>query len=60
MRHMMDAANQLKIERNFIQWADTWLKKAGCNVIWHEIEEEGGKIKKFTVQQRKWEHGENN
>lgn len=57
---MNDAAKQLKIERDFIKWSDTWLKKAGCNIIWHEVEEEAGKIKKFVVHQKLWEHGEGN
>ena len=29
-------------------------------MIWHDIEEENGKIKKFTVNQKIYEHGEKN
>ena len=32
----------------------------GCNIIWHDIQEEGGKIKKFTVQQRVNSEGQGN
>ena len=49
MRHIKQAATELKIGDNFGQWAESWLKTAGCSVIWHEIEEENGKIKKFVV-----------
>lgn len=60
IRHFDQAAKQLKIERDYKQWSDTWLKQAGCNIIWHDIQEEDGKIKKFTVQQRVNEHGKGN
>jgi len=60
VRHLDDASKELKIERNYADWADTWLKAAGCNQIWHDIVEEDGKIKKFTVNQRVWQHGEGN
>ena len=36
------------------------MKCAGPNIIWHDITEDGGKITKFTVQQRIHEHGEGN
>jgi len=49
IRHMSLAAKQHKIKIDFAAWAETWLKTAGCNVIWHDIIEEEGKIKKFTV-----------
>ena len=49
-----------KNEVDFKSWAESWLKTAGCNEIWHDIEEEDGKIKKFTVQQRVWKNGEGN
>jgi len=45
---------------DFKAWAATWLKTAGCNEIWHEIEEQDGKITKFTVHQSVWRHGELN
>jgi aminopeptidase N len=48
------------MDRDFTSWAETWLKTAGCNIIWHDIEEEDGKIKKFTINQRIKEHGEGN
>jgi aminopeptidase N len=31
IRHMSDACKELKIERDFGAWAETWLKSAGCN-----------------------------
>lgn len=36
------------------------MKTAGCNYIWHDIEEENGKIKNFTVNQGIHENGEGN
>ena len=60
IRHLDQAAKQLKIETDLVKWTDTWLKKAGCNILWHDIVEEDGKIKKFTVQQRINEHGVGN
>lgn len=60
VRHMSNAAATLKIERDFAQWARTWLQSAGCNIIWHEIEEEAGVIKKFTVHQKVHVHGVGN
>jgi aminopeptidase N len=60
VRHMSKAAATLKIERDFAQWATTWLQSAGCNIIWHEIEEEAGVIKKFTVHQKVHVHGAGN
>jgi aminopeptidase N len=57
---MAAAAKQLKLSIDLESWCDTWLKAAGCNIIWHEIEEENGKIKKFTVHQRVNKHGEGN
>ena len=59
-KHMDNARKTLKIERDFTSWADKWIKYAGCNQIWHEVEEENGKIKKFTVHQRIWKEGEGN
>jgi aminopeptidase N len=50
LRHMGNASKEMKMEQDFVKWAYTWLKTAGCNQIWHDVEEEGGKIKKFTVQ----------
>jgi hypothetical protein len=47
-------------EGDFIAWTDSWLKTAGCNYIWHDIVEENGKIKKFTVNQDIHENGEGN
>ena len=32
-----------------IHRSETWLKTAGCNIIWHDIEEKDGLITKFTV-----------
>jgi hypothetical protein len=46
---MSNAASLLKIDRDFAEWAKPWLQTAGCNIIWHDIEEEAGVIKKFTV-----------
>jgi aminopeptidase N len=57
---LSQAATELNSKYDFKQWSETWLKTAGCNEIWHEIEEEDGKIKKFTVHQSVWKHGENN
>jgi len=54
------AAKQLKIEDDFVAWSDTWLKTAGCNLIWHDITEADGKITKFVVNQKINEHGEKN
>lgn len=45
---------------DFAAWSETWLKTAGCNEIWHEIEEQEGKIAKFTVHQSVWREGEGN
>jgi len=60
LRHFDAAAKELKVEGDFLPWAESWLKNAGANEIWHDIEEEDGKIKKFTVQQRVCKHGEGN
>jgi aminopeptidase N len=51
INHMDKAAKELKLDigQNFKDWSATWLKTAGCNTIWHDIEEKDGKIKKFTV-----------
>ena len=48
-RHFSQVAKDLNKDRDFSSWAETWLKTAGLNLIWHDIEEENGKIKKFTV-----------
>jgi hypothetical protein len=47
--HIDQAAKQLKVDIDFKKWSDSWLKVPGCNVIWHDVVEEDGKIKKFTV-----------
>ena len=60
IRHMNDAAKEVEAEGDFIAWTDSWLKTAGCNYIWHDIVEENGKIKKFTVNQDVHENGEGN
>lgn len=60
LRHMSDAGKKLNHPLDFVSWANTWLKTAGCNVIWHDVEEENGKIKKFTVQQRTHKNGDSN
>ena len=57
---MSNAAKDLKIETDLEAWSTSWLKTAGCNIIWHDIKEEDGKIKKFTVHQRCHQHGESN
>jgi hypothetical protein len=57
---MNNAATMLNIERDFAKWAKPWLQTAGCNIIWHEIEEQNGEIKKFTVHQKVHENGEGN
>lgn len=57
---MNDAVKKLGIEGDFIAWTDQWLKTAGCNYIWHDIEEENGKIKKFTVNQEIHQYGDGN
>ena len=49
IKQMSEAAKELKIEIDLEAWATTWLKTPGCNIIWHDIEEENGLIKKFTV-----------
>lgn len=54
------AAKQLKLEDDFAAWSDTWLKTAGCNLIWHDVTEADGKITKFVVNQKINEHGEGN
>jgi len=43
-----------------VAWADTWLKTSGLCYIWHDIVEEDGKIKKFTVNQKIHENGKDN
>lgn len=58
--HFSRAAKAENCKVDFESWSHTWLKTAGCCEIWHEIEEEGGKIKKFEVVQKVWRHGENN
>ena len=45
----MSEAAKKEGKEEFEAWSDTWLKTAGCNEIWHEIEEENGIIKKFVV-----------
>jgi len=60
IRHMNDAAKAVNAEGDFVEWTDSWLKTAGCNYIWHDIVEENGKIKKFTVNQDIHENGEGN
>ena len=60
IRHMNDAAIKVGIKEDFKGWCDTWLKTAGCNIIWHEVEADkpnDGVIKKFVVQQRVHKHG---
>ena len=58
---MDKAAKACKItEYDFVKWSASWLKTAGCNIIWHDIEEFGGKIKKFNVHQKCNEHGDSN
>ena len=48
--HMDKAAKELGCKNSLIQWTDSWLKTAGCNIIWHEYEcDTEGRIKKFTV-----------
>ena len=48
--HMDRAAKEIDSKKSLIQWTDSWLKTAGCNIIWHEYESDSeGKIKKFTV-----------
>lgn len=56
----MSEAAKKEGKEDFEAWSDTWLKTAGCNEIWHEIEEENGIIKKFVVNQRSYKHGDNN
>ena len=60
IKHMDAAAKTVGIKEDLVSWCDSWLKAAGCNIIWHDIIEEDGKIKKFTVQQRVNQHGEGN
>lgn len=57
---MNEAVKKLGIEGDFIAWTDSWLKTAGCNYIWHDIEEKDGKITKFLVNQDTHENGEGN
>ena len=45
---------------DFVAWSASWLKTAGCNIIWHDIKEENGKIKKLTVNQILNKHGDTN
>ena len=60
IKHMAAAAKTVGIKEDLEAWCNTWLKAAGCNIIWHDIQEEDGKIKKFTVNQRVNQHGEGN
>lgn len=60
IKHMNEAAKAVKAEGDFIAWTDSWLKSDGCNYIWHDIVEENGKIKKFTVNQGIHENGKQN
>ncbi len=57
---MKSAASKVGIKEDFGAWADTWLKTAGVNEIWHEITEKDGKIDTFTVQQRVHKNGQSN
>lgn len=54
------ATKKQNLELDIVAWSDSWLKTAGCNIIWHEVEEKDGKITKFTVHQECNEHGETN
>lgn len=56
---MSEAAKSIG-KADFTEWSDSWLKSAGCNVIWHDIEEANGVITKFTVNQKIYKHGEGN
>ena len=57
INHMDIAAKELKLP-DFKAWSDTWLKKAGCNIISHTILEHRGVITRFTVNQKCNEHGD--
>ena len=54
------AAKKVLKKDDFGDWAETWLKTAGCNTIWHDIEEKDGKIVKFTVNQGIYKQGDSN
>lgn len=58
--HFNNAAIKQNSPIDFAKWSHTWLKCAGPNIIWHDVTEEGGKITKFTVQQRVHEEGVGN
>lgn len=49
IKHLSEAAVKCGVDRDFKAWSHSWLKSAGCNIIWHDVVEEDGKIKKFTV-----------
>ena len=61
IRHMDLAAKKVGIQEDFKGWCDTWLRTAGCNTLWHDVQtDKAGKITKFTVHQGIHKNGENN
>ena len=60
--HIDKAAKALNLDigLDFTEWSSSWLKNAGCNIVSHDIQEEEGKIKKFTVHQKCVQHGDGN
>jgi aminopeptidase N len=49
IRHISDAGRSLGIEEDIEAWAHSWLKTAGCAIIWTEVIEKDGIIEKFLV-----------
>lgn len=49
IKHMSLAATKVGIPGDFVAWCKTFLNTSGANIIWHDIEEEDGKITKFSV-----------
>ena len=60
--HIDKAVKEAKVDvgLDMVDWSTTWLMKAGCNIISHDVTEENGKITKFIVNQKCVEHGEGN
>ena len=47
LKHMNKAATQINLKGDLVAWSIPCLKTAGCNTIWHEMEESNGKIDRF-------------
>lgn len=60
IQHLNKASGEMGGQGDLSEWFSSWLKTSGCNLISHSIEEEGGKIKKFVVNQKVHKYGDSN